>query len=46
MIEILTDIHIYAAMFKPVFKAAAFILGTTITTYHIVEMLKTGAKKS
>ena len=45
MIDLMTNIHTYAAMFKPVFTAAAFILGTTITTYHIVELLKTGEKQ-
>lgn len=42
MTDILIFIHTYAAMFKPIFTAAAFILGTTITTYHIVQILKTG----
>jgi len=40
MIEILTDIHIYAAAAKPFFQWSAFVIGTLITTHMLVQAIK------
>ena len=40
MIEILTDIHIYAAAAKPFIKWSAFFIGTLITTHMLVQAIK------